>query len=117
MTTPDDTPLGPEDQKLVSLARSARARIGCARAGAVRDDTGRSYVGADVELPSLRITGIDLAVAQAVAAGATGLEAAVVVVAEPESLPSLGAVADVGPRGVPVYVTDRAGTVIRALTA
>ena len=63
MSPPDPAEaLGPEDQKLVSLARSARARIGAARAGAVRDDTGRSYVGADVHLPSLTISGLDLAV-------------------------------------------------------
>lgn len=114
---PTDLPaLDPDDQKLVSLARSARARIGSRRAGAVRDNTGRSYVGADVELPSLRITGLDLAVAQAVAAGATGLEAAVVVADDPAAVLAIDAVTDVGPRGVPVYVTDRSGTVVRAVT-
>ncbi len=124
MSPPDPAEaLGPEDQKLVSLARSARARIGAARAGAVRDDTGRSYVGADVHLPSLTISGLDLAVAQAVAAGATGLEAAVVVgdvaAADPDGDAPIGvgAVGDVGPQGVPIFLTDRAGAVVRVLTA
>ena len=45
-----------EDQKLITLARAARARIGAPTGAAVRDETGRSYTGADVALPSLRLT-------------------------------------------------------------
>ena len=41
----------PEDEKLVTLARSARARTGAAEAAAVRDDIGRTYVAATVALP------------------------------------------------------------------
>lgn len=72
-----------EDSKLIALAAGARARVGAQTGAAVRDDTGRSYSGSDVVLPSLTLTGLQLAVAQAVAAGATGLEAAAVVAVEP----------------------------------
>ena len=71
--------LSEEDAKLVALAKQARARIQAKEGAAVRDDTGRSYSGATVELPSAQFTALQLAVAQAVAAGARDIEAAVVV--------------------------------------
>jgi len=71
--------LSEEDAKLVALAKQARARIQAKEGAAVRDDTGRSYSGATVELPSTSLTALQLAVAQAVAAGARDIEAAVVV--------------------------------------
>lgn len=55
----------PEDEKLVALARSSRARIQALQGAAVRDETGRSY-GATVDLPSLQLSALNLAVAQAV---------------------------------------------------
>jgi hypothetical protein len=70
--------LDPEDQKLVTLARSARARSGAAQGAAVRDGDGRTYVAASVALPSLRLSALQVAVAMAVSSGAPGLEAAVV---------------------------------------
>ena len=71
--------LSEEDAKLVALAKQARARIQAKEGAAVRDDTGRSYSGATVELPSTSLTALQLAVAQAVAAGARDIEAAVVI--------------------------------------
>jgi len=71
--------LNEEDAKLVTLAKGARARIGAATGAAVRDETGRTYSAANVNLPSLRIGALQLAVAQAVAAGAQDCECAVVV--------------------------------------
>ncbi len=71
--------LAAEDQKLVTLARSARARIGAVEGAAVRDGDGRTYAGATIALPSLSLTALQYAVASAVAAGATTLEAAAVV--------------------------------------
>jgi cytidine deaminase len=68
-----------EDAKLVALARQARARIQAKEGAAVRDDTGRSYSGATVNLPSTSLTALQLAIAQAVAAGARDIEAGVVV--------------------------------------
>jgi hypothetical protein len=71
--------LDAEDAKLVTLARAARARIGAAEGAAVRDTDGRTYAAASVSLPSLSLSALQLAVANAVAAGATNLEAAAVV--------------------------------------
>lgn len=76
--------LSAEDAKLVTLARGATARVKSATGAAVRDDTGRTYVGADVALPGLALSSLQLAVAQAFAAGAKGLEAAVVVGVQPQ---------------------------------
>jgi hypothetical protein len=81
--------LSAEDAKLVTLARSARARVGAAEGAAVRDQDGRTYAAATVGLPSLTITALQLAVASAVAAGATKLEAAAVVT-EAEHLDGAG---------------------------
>jgi cytidine deaminase len=71
--------LDPEDAKLVTLARSARARTGAAEGAAVRDDMGRTYVAATVALPSLTLSALQAAVAAAVSSGAQRLEAAAVV--------------------------------------
>ena len=67
-----------EEAKLVTLARSARARTGAAQGAAVRDSDGRTYVAATVALTALPLTALQVAVAMAVSSGATGLEAAVV---------------------------------------
>ena len=69
--------LGEEDQKIIALARSARARSGAAEGAAVRDETGRTYMAATVDLPSLRLSALRLAVAMAVSSGATALEAGI----------------------------------------
>jgi cytidine deaminase len=71
--------LDPEDGKLVTLARAARARTGAAEGAAVRDEMGRTYVACTVALPSLSLTAMQAAVAAAVSSGAQRLEAAVVV--------------------------------------
>jgi len=75
--------LDPEDDKLVTLARSARARTGAAEGAAVRDDMGRTYAAASVALPSLTLSALQAAVAAAVSSGAQQLEAAAVVTEEP----------------------------------
>src|SRR3954466_15110431 len=71
--------LDAEDAKIVTLARSARARTGAAQGAAVRDGDGRTYAACTVPLPSLSLTALQAAVGAAVAAGAPGLEAAAVV--------------------------------------
>ncbi|MFA7323237.1 MAG: cytidine deaminase [Candidatus Nanopelagicales bacterium] len=101
-----------EDAKLVTLARGARGRIGALEGAAVRDDMGRTYSGATVERPHLRLTALELAVAQAVAAGATGIECAVVVGA---SAVVFDCVRDLGGSGVPVLVCAPDGTVTSRL--
>ena len=95
--------LDAEDQKIVTLARSARARTGAAEGAAVRDETGRTYMAATVNLPSLRLSALRLAVAMAVSSGATALEAAALVSeADAVDPADLAAVADLAP-GAPVY--------------
>lgn len=71
--------LDPEDTKLVTLARSARARTGAAEGAAVRDDMGRTYAAATVALASLSLSAVQAAVAAAVSSGAQQLENAAVV--------------------------------------
>lgn len=70
--------MDPEDEKVVTLARAARARTGAAQGAAVRDDTGRTYAASTVALPSLRLSALAAAVAAAVSSGARGFEAVAV---------------------------------------
>lgn len=107
----DVSELDPEDAKIVTLARSARARTGAAEGAAVRDTNGRTYAACTVSLPSLRLTALQAAVAAAVASGAEGLEAAAVVTAEEQvDAESLAAVRDLG-ASAPVLVAAADGTV------
>src|SRR4051812_44980754 len=114
----DATPaeLDAEDAKLVTLARSARARVGAVEGAVVRDQDGRTYAAATVALPSLALTALQLAVAQAAAAGATLLEAAAVV-SEGSGLDEAGhaAVRDLAP-GAPVHVAAPDGTLLGTVT-
>jgi hypothetical protein len=71
-----------EDEKLVTLAKSARARTGNTEGAAVRDEIGRTYVAGPVKLPALSLTALQAVVAAAASSGATKLEAAVVVTAD-----------------------------------
>ncbi|MFI9149583.1 cytidine deaminase [Streptomyces sp. NPDC053367] len=114
----DTNALDPEDRKIVTLARSARARNGVPEGAAVRDDTGRTYVAGTVALDSLRLSALQTAVAMAVASGARSLEAAAVVT-ETESVPEpdLAAVRDLGGAGTPVLVAGPDGAVRVTLTA
>ena len=105
-----DRPLGAEDAKLVTLARATRARTGAAEGAAVRDLDGRTYAACTVDLPSLQLSSLHVCVAMAVASGARGLEAAVVLgsLAEPTAS-DLAALADLAGAGVPVHVGDPGG--------
>jgi hypothetical protein len=87
--TPVPAALSAEDTKLVTLARSSRARVGALEGAAVRDQDGRTYAAATVALPRLALTALQLAVASAAAAGATKLEAAAIVT-EAEHLDGAG---------------------------
>lgn len=109
--------LGPEDLKIITLARSARARVGAAEGAAVRDETGRTYAAATVALPSFQLSALRLAVAMAVSSGASGLEAAALVgeaqQADPADLAALG---DLGGQ-VTVFVAAPDGTLRDSVTA
>jgi hypothetical protein len=105
--------LSAEDAKLVTLARATRARVGAAEGAAVRDSDGRTYAAATVDLPSLRVSALQVCVAMAVASGSRGLEAAVVLTdAGAFSEPDLAALADLGGPGVVVRRGDPRGTVL-----
>jgi len=112
MTTPDPSPeaLDPEDAKIVTLARGARGRVAAAAGAAVRDETGRTYSAATVTLPSLSLSALALAVAQAVASGARGVEAAAVVGEEP-SEHDVEVLRDLAGPGVPVISAHADGSV------
>ncbi len=99
--------LHPEDAKIVTLARAARARTGAASGAALRDTDGRTYAAAAVSLPSLTLSAVQVAVVMAAAAGAGGVEA-VATDAEP-ALDDLDVVRDLGGPGVPVLVVDPRG--------
>ncbi|NHD18514.1 MULTISPECIES: cytidine deaminase [Actinopolyspora] len=95
--------LDSEDAKIVTLARSARARVGAAEGAAVRDTDGRTYTGCTVELSALRLSALQAAVAAAVSSGAESLEAAAVVTdAEEVDGDSVAAVRALE-RGAPVF--------------
>ncbi|GGZ72270.1 cytidine deaminase [Streptomyces echinoruber] len=114
----DSNALDPEDRKIVTLARSARARNGVPEGAAVRDETGRTYVAGTVALDSLQLSALRTAVAMAVASGAKSLEAAAVV-SEAESLTEedRAAVRDLGGPGTPVLLAAPDGSVRLTATA
>lgn len=114
--------LSSEDTKLVTLARATRARTGASEGAAVRDENGRTYAGASIALPSLRLSALQVCVAMAVSSGSRGLEAAVVLAdtdaygvggAAPDLVAEadLAVVRDLGGDGVPVHRGDGRGTV------
>ncbi|NKQ53877.1 cytidine deaminase [Amycolatopsis sp. K13G38] len=103
--------LAPEDEKIVVLARSARARTQAAEGAAVRDTDGRTYAATTVDLPSFQISALQAAIAAAVSSGAEGLEAAAVVTNEPlVSSASMQAVRDLAATA-PVFRADLRGEV------
>ncbi len=109
---PDTTgaALSAEDVKLVTLARSARARTRAPEGAAVRDLDGRTYAAATVDLPSLRVSALGVAVAMAASSAATGLEAAVVLGdAEGIDDTDVALVRDFAGPGVPLHHGDPRG--------
>ncbi|MFE7547680.1 cytidine deaminase [Streptomyces gardneri] len=110
--------LGAEDLKIITLARSARARNGVPEGAAVRDETGRTYVAGTVELESLKLSALQTAVAMAVASGARSLEAAAVVSnAGAASAEDRAAVRDLGGPETPVLLAGPDGKLREAVTA
>lgn len=104
--------LDAEDGKIITLARATKARNGTAEGAAVRDTTGRTYAASTVDLPSLQLSALRLAVSMAVSSGAEGLEAAAVVTeADRIANIDLDAVRDLGGDETPVYLADSAGEV------
>lgn len=106
--------LSDEDAKLITLARSARARTGAQHGAAVRDQDGRTYSASTVVLGSMRFDALDLAVAMAVSSGSKAIEAAALVAERhPEPIVDGTAVRDLSGPGINVYIADPDGEVIR----
>ena len=97
------TALEPEDNKLVVLARASRARTGAAEGAALRDLDGRTYAAATVDLPSLQVSAVGVVVAMAVASGAKGAEAVVVLTEGDLGRTDLDIVRDFAGGGVPFH--------------
>ncbi|MEU3275027.1 cytidine deaminase [Saccharomonospora sp. NPDC006951] len=108
--------LDPEDEKIIILARSTRARTQAAEGAAVRDLDGRTYAAGTVSLPSMKLTAIQAAVAAAVSSGAEGLEAAAVVTGDSlVAEASVHAVRDLAP-SAPILRADLDGVVREIVT-
>jgi hypothetical protein len=107
----------PEDAKLLTLARATRARTGSTEGAAVRDTDGRTYSAADLSLPSLQLTALQVAVAMAASSGVRGLEAAVLVSdSVGVSKTDVAVVRDFAGEGVTVYRADGSGAVVESVT-
>ena len=104
--------LSTEDAKLVTLARATRARVGAAEGAAVRDADGRTYAAATVDLPSLRLSALQVCVAMAVASGSKGLGAAALLGDGAElSEADRAALTDFGGADIAVHLGDPRGTI------
>ena len=108
----------PEDAKLLTLARASRARGQASQGAAVRDTDGRTYAATTVDLPSLQLSALQVAVAMAIeqrCEGARGRAAS-----SPTGWPSTSAdvtvVREFGGTGVPVYRADGDGVVADMVT-
>jgi hypothetical protein len=112
---PDPTDLPAEDAKLVTLARSTRARTSAAEGAAVRDSDGRTYAAATVDLPSLQVSALAVCVAMAVSSGSRGLEAAVVLTgASGLAEADVAVVRDFAGSGVTLHRGDPRGRVVES---
>ncbi|GAA1896354.1 cytidine deaminase [Streptantibioticus ferralitis] len=114
----DAAAIDPEDRKIITLARSVRARNGVPEGAAVRDETGRTYVAGSVDLASLKLSALRTAIAMAVASGAKSLEAAAVV-SDADSVPEedQAVVRELGGQGTPILLASGDGTLRARLDA
>ena len=121
----DAPALDPEDEKMLTLARTARTRAyapytGTAQGASVRDTSGRTYAAATVEHAEtpLTLSALHAAVAAAVASGAREFEVVAVVGEQWTRPPTVdGAVLmEFGAETVVLLAADD-GTLIRRTTA
>lgn len=104
-------PVGPEDLKLITLARAAMARTGASQGACVRDTDGRAYAAASVHLEHLKLSAISVAVAMAVSSGAPSVDGAAVAGEEEPSATDLEILHDLSADGITVWRADGRGTV------
>jgi hypothetical protein len=118
-TRPEPTPttrpepvegLSSEDDKIIKLARAARARTGAVQGACIRDTDGRTYAATTVDLPHLRLSAVAVAVAMGVSSGAPGLEAVAVVGDEPLTEADRAVIADLGGTDVTILLAGPDGT-------
>jgi cytidine deaminase len=107
----------PEDAKLLTLARASRSRARAAGAAAVRDTDGRTYTAADIDLPSLQLSALQVAVAMAISSGVEGLEAGLVMT-DALALDELDVtvVREFAGEGIVLYRATSDGTVVDSTT-
>jgi cytidine deaminase len=101
----------PEDVKVIKLARASLARSRAREAACVRDTDGRTYAGANVDLPHLRLSAIAVAIAMAVSSGAPGLEAVALAGEAHPREEDLDLIKDLPGDRVAVWSVDAAGAV------
>ncbi|WP_328995671.1 cytidine deaminase [Kribbella sp. NBC_01245] len=101
-----------EDAKLVTLARASRARTRALEGAAVRDTDGRTYSACTVDLGTVQLSALQLAVAMALASGVKGLEAAAVVVPASSVVVDVEVVRHFAGAALPVVVADGNGEVL-----
>ena len=106
----------PEDAKLAVLAKATRARTGAAQGAALRDLDGRTYAGATVDLPSLQVSALGVCIAMAVASGARGAEAVVVLGETELAAADLDALRDFAGAGIPAYTGAPNGAISAAVS-
>jgi hypothetical protein len=106
-TSPED----PEDRKIITLARAARARADSREGACVRDGDGRTYVATSVALAALSLSAIQLATAMAISSGAPGLEAVALVSDDDPAEVDLAVVREIAGRAVSIWVAGRDGSV------
>jgi hypothetical protein len=105
-----------EDKKLVTLARATRARTGAREGAALRDLDGRTYAAATVDLAHLQVSAVGVTIAMAVASGAKGAEAVVLLGDDRPADDDLAALRDFAGEGVPVHHGTPAGQIAGTVT-
>ena len=111
MTEPT-LPTDPEDVKIITLARAARARTGATQGACVRDLDGRTYAATSVSLPHLQLSAVAAALAMAVSSGAEGLEAVAISSDEPPGPADRELVRDLPGERVKLWHVDGHGAVV-----
>ena len=111
MTEPTP-PADPEDVKIITLARAARARTGAVEGACVRDVDGRTYAATSVSLPHLKLSAVATALAMAVSSGAEGLEAVAICSDQPPDDVDHELIGDLPGEQVKLWHADSHGSVV-----
>ena len=104
-------PTDPEDLKIITLAKAARARTQAEQGACVRDTDGRTYAATNVALAHLQLSAISVAVAMAVSSGAAGLEAVALAAETGPTADDRAVAGDLPGAGVVIWHTDPQGKV------